>query len=200
LREELRLEAAAAIASLRQQGRDVAALTGDNAARGAALTRELGVPVQADLLPHDKMAAIEEARRSVGPVAMVGDGINDAPALAASDVGIALGCGADVSRDSAVVCLLGDDPAGVPWAIDLAQRTVRVIRQNLFWAFSYNVLGIGLACTGRLNPTLAALAMALSSFLVVANSLRLTGQTGPEQSQAEKDRDMLLAPGGGGAA
>jgi heavy metal translocating P-type ATPase len=176
LREQLRPQAAAALARLAEQGCDVAILTGDHAARGLALAQELQVPVYADLLPQDKVAALRSARQQVGPVAMVGDGINDAPALAGSDVGIALGCGADVSRDSAAVCLLGNDPAGVPWALELARQTVRVIRQNLLWAFVYNVAGIALACTGRLNPTLAALAMALSSFLVVANSLRLTGR------------------------
>lgn len=172
--ENLRPGAATAILALESMGCDVAVLTGDHAARGATVARQLGVPVQADLLPQDKVAAVEEARSRIGPVALVGDGINDAPALAASDVGIALGCGADVSRGSATVCLLSDDPVQVPWAIELARRTVRVIRQNLFWAFAYNVAGVGLACTGRLNPALAALAMALSSFLVVTNSLRLT--------------------------
>jgi heavy metal translocating P-type ATPase len=172
-REELRPEVSATIAELRAYGLDVAVLTGDSVARGAALARELALPVRAALLPEDKVAALAEARRSFGPVAMVGDGINDAPALAASDVGIALGCGTDVSRDSAAVCLLGNDLLHVPCALALARRTVRVIRQNLFWAFAYNVLGIGLACTGRLNPVLAALAMVLSSFLVVTNSLRL---------------------------
>jgi P-type E1-E2 ATPase len=176
-RERLRPGAAEALAQLRETGYDVAVLTGDNAARGAALSRELGVRVCAELFPEAKVAAVEEARRTHGPVAMVGDGINDAPALAASDAGIALDCGADVSRDSALVCLSGNDLARVPWAADLARRTVRVVRQNLFWAFAYNVVGIGLACAGRLNPVLAALAMALSSFLVVANSLRLSGPT-----------------------
>jgi cation transport ATPase len=99
---------------------------------------------------------------------------NVVPALARSEVGFALGCGANVSRDSAGVCLLGNDLTQLPWIIELARRTVRVIRQNLFWAFFYNALGIGLGCTGRLNPVLAALAMTLSSLLVVVNSLRLS--------------------------
>jgi heavy metal translocating P-type ATPase len=174
-REQLRPEAAEAIARLREQGLDVAILTGDSTAPASALGKELGVPVVADLLPDGKVAALAEARRRLGPVAMVGDGLNDAPALAAGDVGIALGCGTEVSRDSASVCLLGNDLGRLPWLIDLARRTVRVVRQNLFWAFVYNLVGVGFACTGRLNPVLAALAMVLSSLLVVANSLRLGG-------------------------
>ncbi len=109
-------------------GFDVAVLTGDHAARGRAIEQALGVPVEAALLPADKAAAIGRAREEVGPVCMIGDGINDAPALAASDVGIAMGCGTDVSRDSAAVCLMGDDLAAIPWSIELARRTRRAIR------------------------------------------------------------------------
>jgi P-type E1-E2 ATPase len=159
-------------------GLDVAVLTGDGAAQAAALGRELGLPISSDLLPEGKVEAIRAAHAAIGPVAMVGDGLNDAPALAASDVGIAMGCGADVSRDAAVVCLLGNDLTRLPWAFDLARRTTRVIRQNLFWAFVYNLVGIVLACTGRLNPVFAALAMVLSSLFVVTNSLRLGSALG----------------------
>jgi cation transport ATPase len=190
-REQLRPRAAEVLAQLGARGFHVAILTGDNAARGAAVSRELGVPVRAELLPEAKVAAVEEARRDHGAVAMVGDGINDAPALAACDVGIALGCGADMARDSALVCLPGDDLATVPWAANLARRTVRVVHQNLFWAFAYNAAGIGLACTGRLNPVLAALAMTLSSFLVVTNSLRLGGP-------AQRPADNTFSPRLGG--
>jgi P-type E1-E2 ATPase len=180
--EQFRDQAEEAVAQLQQQGLHVAVLTGDHAGRGAAVSRLLGIPVEAELLPADKVAAVARAQRRYGPVAMVGDGINDAPALASSDVGIALGCGTDVSRDAAAVCLLGNVLGRLPWTIDLARRTVGVIRQNLFWAFLYNGLGIGLACTGRLNPMLAALGMVLSSLLVVTNSLRLgrdPGEQGP---------------------
>ena len=124
-------------------------LTGDHAGRGRAIAQQLGVTVEAELLPAEKVAAIEKARAAVGPVCMVGDGINDAPALAASDVGIALGCGTDVSRDSASVCLLGDDLSRIPWSIELARRTRRVIRWNLVWAFGYNSVGVACAAAGR---------------------------------------------------
>jgi heavy metal translocating P-type ATPase len=173
LREQLRDEAHEAVLQLRAAGLDVRVLTGDHDGRGAAIERALGIPVEAELLPEAKVAAVECAHRQFGPVAMVGDGINDAPAIARSDVGIAMGCGADVTRDSAAVCLLGNDLIRLPWAIRLARRTLWVIRRNLFWAFAYNLVGIGMACTGRLNPVLAALAMVLSSACVLTSSLRL---------------------------
>jgi len=174
LREQLRPQARLALAELKGAGLDVAVLTGDHSTRGEALARQLGVPVQAEQMPEDKVVAVDRTRREVGPVAMVGDGINDAPALARSDVGIAMGCGADLTRESAAVCLLGNDLLRLPWAIALARHTVKVVRGNLFWAFAYNVVGIGIACSGRLNPVIASLAMVLSSSFVLTNSLRLT--------------------------
>lgn len=171
--ETLRPEAAATLTACEQLGCRVRVLTGDAFARGEVLARELHVAVDAELLPEQKVAALRGLRAAHGPTAMVGDGINDAPALAAADLGIALACGADISRESAAVCLLGDDLARVPWAIALARRSAGVIRQNLFWAFSYNVLGVGLAAAGWLNPALAAAAMTASSALVIGNSLRL---------------------------
>ncbi len=172
--ESLRSGAAQALQACATLGCDVAVLTGDHATRGRALAQELHVPVSAGLLPPDKVAALAQARQAYGPVAMVGDGINDAPALAASDLGIALGCGVDVSRESAAVCLVSNDLALVPWSMELARLTRRVVLQNLFWAFAYNGLGIGLAAAGWLNPAWAAAAMVASSLMVVTNSLRLS--------------------------
>ena len=173
LRESLRPEAASAVTALREAGLPLIVLTGDHADRGRAVARELGVTTLAGLKPEDKLAQLRQFAQAVGPVAMVGDGLNDAPALAAADVGIALGCGADLSRESADVCLLSDDLRGVPWIHRLARRTVRTIKINLFWAFIYNLVGLSFALLGKLNPVLAAAAMVLSSVFVVSNSLRL---------------------------
>jgi P-type Cu+ transporter len=175
--EDLRESAAETLVWLRERGYDVAVLTGDRRARAERLADELQVPVVAELLPEQKLAAIRETRERLGPVAMVGDGINDAPSLAASDVGIALSCGTDVSRDSAAVCLLGNDLTRLNWAIEFSRHAVRVMRRNLIWAFAYNTVGIGLAATGRLNPALAALLMVVSSALVIRRSLSLQGSS-----------------------
>jgi heavy metal translocating P-type ATPase len=158
---------------LKRQSLDVRVLTGDHAARGRIIARCLGVAVDAEMLPDQKVAAIQQARSAIGPVAMVGDGINDAPALSASDVGIALGCGTDVSRDSASVCLLGNDLSRIPWSIELARRTRRVILWNLIWSFGYNGVGVAFASLGWLNPALAAFLMVASGSIVTVNSLRL---------------------------
>ncbi|MCB0211429.1 MAG: heavy metal translocating P-type ATPase [Anaerolineae bacterium] len=170
--EKVRPSAQPALTAMQQQGLDVQVLTGDSAAAGGALSQKLGVPVKSELLPHDKVEAIETAEAQA-PVAMVGDGLNDAPALARASVGIALGCGTDVTRDAADINLLGDDLTQVTWTTALAQRVYRTIGWNLAWAFTYNVIGIGLAMAGLLHPVLAAAAMVLSSALVVGNSLRI---------------------------
>ena len=203
--ETLRAEAVAALAACQQLGCQVRVLTGDSAARGALLARELNVAVEAELLPDEKVTVLQCFRATHGATAMVGDGINDAPALAAADLGIALACGADISRESAAVCLLGDDLARVPWAIALARRTATVIRQNLFWAFAYNVIGVALAAAGRLNPAIAAVAMTASSALVIGNSLRLrqdapaelaatTANVPPPARMAPLHSDEAIAP------
>jgi heavy metal translocating P-type ATPase len=171
--EAWRPPALATLRRLVRSGLDVCVLTGDHAARGRQIAETLGVAVEAELLPAQKVAAVEKARREIGPVCMVGDGINDAPALAASDVGIALGCGTDVSRDSASLCLMGDDLSRIPWSLELARRTRSVIRWNLLWAFGYNSVGVLCAALGWLNPALAAFLMVASGMLVTINSLRL---------------------------
>ncbi len=171
--EEWRPGAVAVLRQLALEKLDVGVLTGDHAGRARAIEKQLGVKVEGELLPAQKVAAIEQAKKAIGPVCMVGDGINDSPALATSDVGIALGCGTDVSRDAASVCLIGDDLSRIPWCIELARRTRRVIRWNLLWAFGYNSVGVVCAACGILNPALAAFLMVASSALVTINSLRL---------------------------
>ena len=171
--ENWRPSALVVLKFLADQKLDVGVLTGDHAGRGQAIAQQLGVKVKAELLPDQKVAAIEQAKSAIGPVCMVGDGINDSPALAASDVGIALGCGADVSRASASVCLLEDNLGRIPWCIELARRTRRVIRWNLLWAFGYNSVGVACAAFGLLNPALAAFLMVASGTLVTVNSLCL---------------------------
>jgi cation transport ATPase len=174
IREAVRPEAEGTIALLHQAGLDCVMLSGDRQPRASALAESLGLDYQAALLPEAKLAAIRTLQ-AAGPVVMVGDGINDAPALAAADVGIALGSGTDISRHSAGVCLLASDLSRLPWLVRLARQTERTIRWNLFWAFAYNVAGIGLAATGWLHPVVAAIAMGLSSLFVVTNSLSLAG-------------------------
>ena len=170
----------AAIAALRQMGLRVVMLTGDNQKTADAIGRQAGVDeVIAGVLPDGKAAAIERLR-SQGKTAMVGDGINDAPALTAADVGIAIGAGTDVAIEAADVVLMKSRPSDVPAAVKLGRATLRNIHQNLFWAFIYNVIGIPLAAGvyihlfgWTLNPMFGAAAMSLSSFCVVTNALRL---------------------------
>lgn len=179
--EELRPTAAAAVAGLVQRGKQVRILSGDQPPRVAMVADSLGVAWQASLVPAEKLAVIERLAGS-GGVAMVGDGINDAAALAAADVGIALGCGADISRWTAAVCLLDDNLGSLPWLVDLAASTRRTIRWNLLWAFGYNAACIPLAATGLVHPAIAAVAMVASSLLVVGNSLRLGQEPQPPKS------------------
>jgi Cu+-exporting ATPase len=176
-----RPEAPAAVAALRRMGIEPALVTGDRKATAEAVARAVGIAdVRAEILPHEKSRVIEEMRDGGRPVAMVGDGINDAPALARADLGIALGSGTDIAVEAADVTLVRPDLRGVVIAVDLSRRTVRTIRQNLFWAFFYNVLGIPVAAGAltlvggpALSPMIASAAMALSSVFVVTNSLRL---------------------------
>lgn len=172
LREMIRPAAAATLALMQKQGFTIEVLTGDSAAAGNALGQHLGVNVHSELLPHNKVEQITHWE-NIAPVAMVGDGLNDAPALGRASVGIALGCGADVTRESADVSLIGTDLTQITWIFALARRVYRIIVWNLGWAFIYNLVGVGLAMAGLLHPIMAATAMVLSSVLVVGNSLRI---------------------------
>ncbi|WP_186172181.1 heavy metal translocating P-type ATPase [Burkholderia gladioli] len=164
-----------AISRLHALGIRTALVTGDNQGSATAVARELGIDeVHAQVLPDDKARVIAQLKASTqGVVAMVGDGINDAPALAAADIGIAMATGTDVAMHTAGITLMRGDPALVAAAIDISRRTYRKIRQNLFWAFVYNVVGVPLAAFGLLNPMIAGAAMAFSSVSVVTNALLL---------------------------
>ncbi|HNM42315.1 heavy metal translocating P-type ATPase [Plasticicumulans sp.] len=172
--DALRPGAREAIAALHADGIDTVLLSGDRRPAAEAIARELGIgQVIAEVLPEDKAAAIERLKGQGRIVAMVGDGINDAPALAAADVGIALATGTAVAIEAAGITLMRADPRLVAEAIEVSRATLTKIRQNLFWAFGYNVLGIPLAAFGGLSPMFAGAAMAFSSASVVGNALRL---------------------------
>ena len=176
--DTLKASAAGAVASLHALGIRTALVTGDNPGSAQAVARQLGIDsVHAQVLPEHKAGIVQQlkaqAQAGGGRVAMVGDGINDAPALAAADVGIAMATGTDVAMQAAGITLMRGDPALVAGAIDISRRTYAKIRQNLFWAFFYNVVGIPLAAFGLLSPVIAGAAMAFSSVSVVGNALLL---------------------------
>ncbi|WP_457642425.1 heavy metal translocating P-type ATPase [Persephonella sp.] len=151
-----------------------AVLTGDTPYFAKVIKEKLGIEeVKAGLLPEDKLKILSEEKKKGKVVAMVGDGINDAPALAKADIGVAMGCGTDITRESANISLLGDDLRKIPLMIILAKKVKKIIYTNMFWAFIYNIIGLGLALMGKLNPIFAALAMVLSSAFVIANSIRV---------------------------
>jgi Cu+-exporting ATPase len=174
--DEPKPQAAEALAVLRARGLRLAMISGDNTSAALAMARRLGLrddEVMAEVLPGEKASRVAQLQAGGHIVAMVGDGVNDAPALAAADVGMAMGTGTDVAMHAAGVTLMRGDVGLVGAALDISHRTVRKIRQNLFWAFAYNVAGIPLAALGYLNPVVAGAAMALSSVSVMANALLL---------------------------
>ncbi|ORB90317.1 heavy metal translocating P-type ATPase [Mycobacterium persicum] len=166
--------AADAVRALRSRGLQTMLLTGDNPAVADAVASRVGIDTAiADVLPEGKVSVIQRLRDQGHTVAMVGDGINDGPALAGADLGLAIGRGTDVAIGAADIILVRDDLHIVPQALDLARATLRTIRMNMIWAFGYNVAAIPIAAAGLLNPLIAGAAMAFSSFFVVSNSLRL---------------------------
>jgi P-type Cu+ transporter len=172
--DALKPQAAAAVQRLQALGIRTLLLSGDNAGSAKAVAKTLGIDeVRAELLPEDKARIIAALKAEGRHVAMVGDGINDAPALAAADVGMAMATGTEVAMAAAGITLMRGNPALVADAIDISKRTYAKIRQNLFWAFAYNVVGIPLAALGYLNPVIAGAAMALSSVSVLSNALLL---------------------------
>ena len=177
-----------ALAQLRAKGLRTVMISGDNRGAAEAMARRLGLDpdageVMAEVLPGDKAAAVRALQHTpdgqTHTVVMVGDGVNDAPALAAADVGMAMGNGTDVAMHAAGITLMRGDPLLVAAALDISRRTVMKIRQNLFWAFAYNVAGIPLAALGYLSPVVAGAAMALSSVSVMTNALLLKRWRGP---------------------
>lgn len=173
--DTLRPESAAAIQELQQLGVQAIMISGDTQAAANAVAAQLGIAARGDALPEGKVAAVQELQNKGEVVTMVGDGVNDAAALAAADLSIAMGAGTDVAKAAADITIVNSDPRLIPAALRISKRTLRIVKQNLAWAFGYNVIAIPLALAGIIAPGLAAAAMASSSVIVVGNSLRLRG-------------------------
>jgi P-type Cu+ transporter len=172
--DPIKSEAKDAIDQIQAMGAETVMITGDNSHTADAIAKEIGIDtVHAEVMPADKLNLVKAAQKSGKRVAFVGDGINDAPALTQADLGIAMGTGTDIAIESGQIVLVGGDPTKIPEAIHISRKTFGAIKQNLFWAFLYNTLGIPLAAVGLLNPMFAAGAMAFSSISVLLNSLRL---------------------------
>ena len=191
----LKADSAAAVAAMKKLGLRVVMLTGDNEKTARAIASAAGIEhMIADVLPGDKAAAVKQLQQEGRRVLMVGDGINDAPALVTADVGMAIGAGTDIAMESADVVLISGSLSGVCSAVELSKATIRNIKQNLFWAFFYNSLGIPVAFSGLLSPMIGSAAMSLSSVFVVSNALRLR-LFKPKHAPApveEKQEEMMI--------
>ena len=172
--DEMKEHSPVGVRRLKELGMTVYMITGDNLGTAQAIAEKAGIEhVLAEVLPEDKANKVRELQQQGLKVAMVGDGINDAPALAVADIGIAMGEGSDIAMESSDITLMRGDLREIATSIELSGRTLRKIRQNLFWAFVYNIVGIPIAALGLLNPVIAGAAMAFSSVSVVSNSLLL---------------------------
>ena len=185
--DSLRPGAVKAVARLKAQGIETVILSGDNQAAARAVAHEIGISkIISGVQPEGKAGEVVRLRNDGHVVAMVGDGINDAPALAAADIAIAMGGGAHVAMEAAGITLMRDDPQLIADAIEISRAVARCIRQNLFWAFVYNIVALPLAALGLLNPAVAGAAMAMSSVSVIFNALLLR-RWKPEQGLDRKD-------------
>jgi Cu+-exporting ATPase len=174
INDSIKSNSAKVISEIKSNNIEPILLSGDNFSVAKSVSEKIGIlRFEAEVLPENKSSIVKKFQKEGKKVVMVGDGINDAPALAQSDIGIAIGTGTDVAIESANVVLMNGDLEGIVKSLKLSKQTIRVIKQNLFWAFIYNVIGIPLAALGLLNPMFAALAMSFSSVSVVSNSLRL---------------------------
>ncbi|MBK7451008.1 MAG: cation-translocating P-type ATPase [Anaerolineales bacterium] len=167
LGETIRAEAKEMVSELQSRGFELGVLTGDEASAGARWQKALGIPVSAALSPDEKMKRLSENS------AMVGDGINDGPALAAATIGLAMNHGTDVARSAADIVLVRDDLRVIPWLVDLSRESMKRVKQNLGWAVIYNLLGVGLAMAGLLQPVFSAFAMVASSIFVTTNAMKM---------------------------
>jgi Cu+-exporting ATPase len=172
--DTVKSDSAEAIQKLNKLGIETVMLTGDNHRTAEAIATKLNIKkVIAEILPQGKSEEVRKIQQSGKKVAFVGDGINDAPALAQADLGIAMGTGSDIAIETGNIVLMQGSPAKVFAALRLSQKTFSIIKQNLFWAFIYNIIGIPIAALGLLNPIFASLAMSMSSVSVISNSLRI---------------------------